>query len=118
MSEDQKKQLQTQLWNIANELRGKMNADDVAMIKTIETYEAREAKDKYGYVVPLAEVEENDYNLNIPHYVDTFEKESPIGLEEVATEIKKLDHDMVETDEKITSYCKELGIKPPSGDCK
>lgn len=81
--------------------------------KIIDTYTERKPEDKYSYVASLDEVKENDYNLNIPRYVDTFEEEEPIDLAEVTAEIKKIDADMLETDKKIAAYCKELGIEAP-----
>lgn len=81
--------------------------------KIIETYNNREEIDKYSHVAKLDEIKENDYNLNIPRYVDTFEEEEPIDLNEVTAEIKKIDADMVDVDRKIAEYCKELGIVSP-----
>jgi type I restriction enzyme M protein len=81
--------------------------------KIIETYENRETIDKYSYKAKLKEVEENDYNLNIPRYVDTFEEEEPIDIDEVVKEVKEIDKKMKKTDKKIQEYCKELGIKSP-----
>jgi len=94
--------------------QNKLRSEDID--KIIETYEKRKTIDKYSYVASLKEVEENDYNLNIPRYVDTFEEEVPINLTEVTDKIKKIDHDMLETDKKITRFCKELGIKSPFGE--
>jgi len=51
--------------------------------KIFETYKERTEIAKYSYSASLAEIAENDYNLNIPRYVDTFEEEEPIALEEV-----------------------------------
>ena len=81
--------------------------------RIIQTYTERKTKDKYSYVTPLSEVKENDYNLNIPRYVDTFEEEEPIDLDNVVKEIKKIDKEMIEVDKKIAEYCKELGIDMP-----
>ncbi|MCG2462203.1 type I restriction-modification system subunit M [Flavobacteriaceae bacterium F89] len=81
--------------------------------KIISTYRERRTEDKYSYVAPLSEIEENDYNLNIPRYVDTFEEEEPIDIEAVANEIQALDADLQETDTLIASFCKELNIKTP-----
>ena len=69
--------------------------------------------DKYAYVATLAEVEENDYNLNIPRYVDTFEEEDPVDLEAVSQELKALDKEMESMDKTIADYCQELGIDTP-----
>jgi len=81
--------------------------------KIITTYNDRKTIDKYSYVASLDEVAENDYNLNIPRYVDTFEEEEPIDIKEVTEEIKKLNSGMIDIDKKIAAYCIELGIEAP-----
>ena len=83
------------------------------MDKIVSTYRERKTKDKYSYVAPLSEVVENDYNLNIPRYVDTFEEEEQIDIDSVATEIKNLNTDLKDNETLITSFCKELNIKTP-----
>jgi len=85
--------------------------EDVERI--VDTYAKRETIEKYSYVASLDEVRENDYNLNIPRYVDTFEEEEPVDIVEVADELKTLEVDMKETDETITGFCKELNIPTP-----
>ncbi len=78
--------------------------------KIIATYRKRVTEDKYSYAATLDEVRENDYNLNIPRYVDTFEEE--IGdLKAVSDELKALDREMREVDEVIGGFCGELGIE-------
>ena len=62
----------------------------------------------------MEEIEENDFNLNIPRYVDTFEEEEPIDLDEVCDELDKIDEEMVKVDAEIKKYCDELGIRAPS----
>ncbi|MFB2895194.1 type I restriction-modification system subunit M [Aerosakkonemataceae cyanobacterium BLCC-F50] len=81
--------------------------------KIISTYRQRLEEKKYSYRAPLAEIEENNFNLNIPRYVDTFEEEEPIDLDAVVRELRKVDQDMQETDQLIRSFCNELGIKAP-----
>ena len=54
--------------------------------KIVETYVKREDVDKYAHVASMDEIIENDYNLNIPSYVDTIRKEPEIDLDEVFTE--------------------------------
>jgi len=81
--------------------------------KIILTYQKRLVEDKYSYKALLAEIEENDFNLNIPRYVDTFEEEKPIDLDVVVQEIRAVDQDMEETDQLIRKFCKELGIEAP-----
>ncbi|MCX6808924.1 MAG: type I restriction-modification system subunit M [Candidatus Berkelbacteria bacterium] len=83
--------------------------------KIFETYSSRKEIEKYSHRASLDEIKENDFNLNIPRYVDTFEEEEEIDLGEVVAEIKKIDADMIGIDQKITGFCKELGIKSPFG---
>ncbi len=86
---------------------------DEQLNKIIETYKNRETIEKYSYVAPLSEIEENDYNLNIPRYVDTFEEEEPVDIGAVAKEIKELEGEIKEIDDEILKYCVELGIEAP-----
>jgi len=81
--------------------------------KIIITFEERKAEDKYSYVAALSEISENDYNLNIPRYVDTFEEEEPVDLAAVTSELKQIDKDMVSIGQTIRSFCDELGIEAP-----
>ena len=73
----------------------------------------RKAEDKYSYLASLNELAENDYNLNIPRYVDTFEPEPEIDLAAVTAEIKQLDASTADIDAKIKQYTQELGIESP-----
>lgn len=91
--------------------QNKLRPEDIEKIVT--TYKNREEIEKYSHKATIEEIEENDYNLNIPRYVDTFEEEEPIDLDEVVREIRKIDEEMKEVDVKIIKYCKELGIEPP-----
>jgi type I restriction enzyme M protein len=81
--------------------------------KIISTFRERKTEDKYSYVASISEVEENDYNLNIPRYVDTFEEEEEIDIDTVADAIQTLDIDLQENETLIASFCKELNIKTP-----
>ena len=81
--------------------------------KVIETYDSRQFEDKYAYVATMDEIKENDYNLNIPRYVDTFEEEEPVDLGAVSQELKQIDEDVEDIDEQLEGYCKELGIDAP-----
>ena len=78
--------------------------------KIIETYRTRAEIEKYSHCATLKEIEENDYNLNIPRYVDTFEKEEEIDIKAVMAEIKELESKRTELDAQIEVYLKELGI--------
>ncbi len=79
----------------------------------VETYRTRKVSDKYSYDASLAEIAENDFNLNIPRYVDTFEEEEPVDLAAVATELKPLEPGMEESSAEIRGFCDELGIPSP-----
>ena len=79
--------------------------------KIIETYKNREEIEKYSHIASLQEVEENEYNLNIPRYVDTFEEEEEIDIEQVQQELKDLDKQIEEVDKELNVYLKELGLE-------
>lgn len=81
--------------------------------KIIKTFENRKAIKKYSHLALLKEIEENEYNLNIPRYVDTFDEEEEIDLEQVSKDLKSIDIEMVNTDKEITKFCNELGISTP-----
>ncbi|MDQ7046398.1 MAG: type I restriction-modification system subunit M [Sulfurovum sp.] len=81
--------------------------------KILNTFQKRMTEDKYSYVASIKEIKENDYNLNIPRYVDTFEEEELIDLETVSAELQRLDIEMLENDKVIAGFCDELGIKKP-----
>ncbi|MCI6775419.1 N-6 DNA methylase, partial [Methanobrevibacter boviskoreani] len=81
--------------------------------KIVNTYAKREEIDKYSHKATMEEIEENDYNLNIPRYVDTFEEEEPIDLDEVCKELKEISIKEAEVDKEINKICEELGIQSP-----
>jgi type I restriction enzyme M protein len=81
--------------------------------KIITSYKVRTTEGKYSYVAPLSEIAENDYNLNMPRYVDGFQEEEEVNLKAVSKELRKLEVDLKTTDAVIAEYCKELGIDTP-----
>ena len=81
--------------------------------RIVDTFSKRITIDKYSYVASLGEVRENDYNLNIPRYVDTFEEEETVDIDVVASELKELETEIKTTDETIAKYCRELNIPTP-----
>ena len=81
--------------------------------KVLTAYKERKDEDKYSHVALLGEIAENDYNLNIPRYVDTFEEEEAVNLKTVSNELKNLEKDIQTTDAIIAAYCKELEIDTP-----
>jgi len=81
--------------------------------KIISTYRGRIEESKYSYRASLKEIAENDFNLNIPRYVDTFEEEEEIDLAAVVMELREVEQGMEETERIIRSFCDELGIEVP-----
>lgn len=79
--------------------------------KIIDTCAARKSVDKYAYLASPAEIAENDYNLNIPRYVDTFEEEEEIDLMAVRAEREKLKAELAVLEKKMEAYLKELGYE-------
>lgn len=85
--------------------------EDVELI--VDTYRSRKIIEKFSHIALLSEIAENDYNLNIPRYVDTFEKEETIDLEKVSKELRQIELDLKDVNDEITSFCKELNISTP-----
>lgn len=78
--------------------------------KIVETYRNRQDVEKYAHVASLDEVRENDYNLNIPRYVDTFEEEEEIDLNEVLKLIEQDKREIAELEREIAGQLKLLGV--------
>tara|TARA_R110002124_G_scaffold76758_4_gene205720 strand:+ start:3561 stop:5051 length:1491 start_codon:yes stop_codon:yes gene_type:complete len=74
------------------------------------TYQAYTTEDKYSYVAKPDELEENEFNLNIPRYVDTFEEEEEVDISAVQQEIETLEEELTEVRGKMDEYLKELGF--------
>jgi type I restriction enzyme M protein len=91
--------------------QNQLRPEDIERI--VNTYRKRESIEKFSRVAELSEVEENDFNLNIPRYVDTFEEEEPVDLAEVSEKLVALEKESGETDKVIAGFCEELGIKAP-----
>ena len=66
--------------------------------------------EKYSHKANLEEIQENDYNLNIPRYVDTFEEEEPVDIEATKANIAKIESELVKVKVKMNEYLKELGL--------
>lgn len=81
--------------------------------KIVATYRLRKNIKRYSYVASLEEIEENEYNLNISRYVDTFLEEEPVILDDVTSQIQEIESSLIKVDSKIGTFCKELGITPP-----
>src|SRR5699024_9696773 len=76
--------------------------------KILETYRNRETVDKYSYLVTRKEIEENEYNLNIPRYVDTFEEEEPVDIKALHEEIKTINKEIAEAEASLLEMLDEL----------
>jgi type I restriction enzyme M protein len=81
--------------------------------KIITTYRSRLEEDKYSHRATLQQIADNDYNLNIPRYVDTFEAEDTIDINAIAQQLKSLNEEMKTADATIAAFCKELNISTP-----
>jgi type I restriction enzyme M protein len=66
-------------------------------------------EDKFSYVATFEEIQENDFNLNIPRYVDTFEEEPEVDINKVQTEIDTLEKELAEVQIQMKKYLEELG---------
>ncbi len=78
--------------------------------KIFNTYKDRLEIEKYSHLATLEEITENDFNLNIPRYVDTFEEEAEIDLTAVKADIAKLESELSEVQKQMDKYMQELGL--------
>lgn len=103
-------------WFETGKNQNKLREQDIA--KIVDTYnQFRDGKlsagvveEKYSYVATFDEVRDNDFNLNIPRYVDTFEEEDEIDIVAVQTEIDALTIQLTESEAKMQQYIKDLGF--------
>ena len=84
-----------------------LSTDNIA--KIVATYQARANVDKYAFVASLKDIQDNDYNLNIPRYVDTFEEEAEIDLIAVRNERVQLQSELAALESQMAKYLEELG---------
>lgn len=90
--------------------RAKNFLDPEHIEKIFTTYTARQDVEKYAHLASFEEIEKNDFNLNIPRYVDTSEEEEEIDLQATFAELAKLEQEEKEVDAKLAVFFKELGI--------
>ena len=81
--------------------------------RIVKAYEERKDIDKFAHVATKEEIVANDYNLNIPRYVDTSEPEEEIDLDEVTAEIKKVNDEISALNNKLKPYFADLGLEFP-----
>jgi type I restriction enzyme M protein len=79
--------------------------------KIFKTYKSYKSIDKYSHVASYNQIKENDFNLNIPRYVDTFVEEEEIDVNAVQKEIKMLEKELEEVKSEMDKHLKELGFK-------
>lgn len=80
--------------------------------KLIETYTNREDSEKYAHLATFEEIKENDYNLNIPRYVDTFEEEEPVDMVEVGKEIAQINQEQAKLEQELFDMISSLEARP------
>ena len=76
--------------------------------KILETYINRKDVDKYAHLASFDEIKENDFNLNIPHYVDTTEPEKPVDVVKVVADIKKNDEEIARLSSELAKDFDDL----------
>lgn len=90
--------------------KGKLLKSEIEILKkdSLITHNSYLITPKYSYVATPTEIQENDYNLNIPRYVDTFEEEPEVDIAAVQKEIEGLENELVKVQQEIESYLKQL----------
>ena len=90
-----------------NTNQNKLRPQDID--KIVDTFKKHKIIEKYSYLASYAEIEENEFNLNIPRYVDTFEPEEEIDIVAVQQEIEQIEAELTKTQKKMNIYLEELG---------
>ena len=94
---------------VAEKTRNSLSDDHIERI--VDTYQLRKSEDKYSHLASLDEIRENDFNLNIPRYVDTFEEEEPVDVQAVQKDIESIEKEIALTRAKMAVHLKALGIE-------
>jgi type I restriction enzyme M protein len=89
--------------------QSKLRSQDIE--KIVATYKKFQTVEKYVYRATSEEIRENDFNLNIPRYVDTFEEEEEIDLEAVQNRIDRIETKLTETRAELSKHLRELGLQ-------
>jgi type I restriction enzyme M protein len=85
-----------------------LREEDIKRI--VDSYKDYKEIEKYAHVATMEEIKENDFNLNIPRYVDTFEEEEPVDMDQVKENIVNIKKELVDVEAKMQSYLEELGL--------
>ena len=88
--------------------QNKLRLEDIEKIEDI--YNKYKTVEKYSYVATIDEIRENEFNLNIPRYVDTFEEEEPVDMDAVKENIEKIEEELKDVKAQMNKYLKELGL--------
>lgn len=91
--------------------QNKLRSEDVD--KIVDTVIHRKEINKYSKIATLDEIKENDYNLNIPRYVDTFEEEEPIDIEEVADDLLQIESELTRHHRELMGMLQDLVASNP-----
>lgn len=100
----------------AGKNQNKLRETDIDhIVETYRRFNAGElsagvAEEKYSYVATLGEIKGNEYNLNIPRYVDTFEEEEDIDVQAVQQDITRLEDELTTVQQEMKKYLQELGF--------
>lgn len=89
--------------------RNKLRDEDIS--KIVSVFKNYKDVDRYCHIADLEELEENEYNLNVPRYVDISEPEEQIDIQSTINELKNLEKEGKEIESKTIQDLKELGIK-------
>ena len=100
MTEFEKQKLGKTLWNIADQLRGAMNADDFRDYMLAFLF------------LGMEEIEKNDFNLNISRYVSTAQAEEEIDLAAVHADLVAAENKIADAKARHNQYLAELGLPP------
>jgi len=90
-----------------------LRTQDIDLI--VDTFRARTELNKYSRKVTITEISENDFNLNIPKYIDTYETIEKINIENICLSLNKIQEESVENDLKLNKICKSLNVPFPNG---
>lgn len=83
-----------------------LSDDQIEKIKS--AYSLRKDIDKFSHVASLDEIKNNDYNLNIPRYVDTTEEKEPVDLAQVVSELVQIETEIEATEKEFVAMLKDL----------
>ncbi|MBU1667467.1 type I restriction-modification system subunit M [bacterium] len=93
-----------------NKDKNQNSIDEIHIEKILDVYKGKKEIEKYSHLATLEEIQENEYNLNIPRYVDTFEEEAPVDMDATKENIAKIERELVEVKAQMSAYLKELGL--------